>query len=263
MARKASPIRIVANEGEARPLSRATGAPLHHQIFLVLRDQILSGRYSGGASLPSEEELAKLFGVSRITVRTALKNLDAHGLIDRRQGVGTFVRDNLPQVPIHVGIRDQRAYIEESARRTSIKLLEFEYGPAPPDVRRWFNCGADELFLRVVRLRSAERPALLLTTYMPEHIGKLFRHEDYAREAHYELLSQAGVQIASGEQVISAMLADPVIAARLEIDVGAPLLRIFHFDLDQDERPIRLLEVLAPPSEYEIHMKIDGAPAHD
>jgi GntR family transcriptional regulator len=109
-------------------------------------------------------------------------------------------------------------------------------------------------------MRYATRPALLLTTYMPERIGKLFSQEDYGREAHYELLAQAGIRMASGEQVISASLADPVVAARLEIEVGSPLIRISHFDLDQNEQPIRLLEVLAPPSEFEIHMKIDGSP---
>ena len=84
-------------------LSRRLGAPLHHQIFLVLRDQILSGRYASSQLLPTEDELTRMFGVSRITVRTALAKLKESGLIERRQGVGTFIRDQCLK-PIRVGI---------------------------------------------------------------------------------------------------------------------------------------------------------------
>ena len=264
MARKAAqnnPGADAEASPDALPLSRGLGTPLHHQIFLVLRDQILSGRYPEGQSLPSEDDLAKMYGVSRITVRTALKNLDAHGLIDRRQGLGTFVRREIPDVPMHVAIRDQRTHIEELARYTKIKLVEFEFEPAPPGVRQWFKCSPEDLFLRVVRVRSAARPVLLLTTYTPERIGRLFQPDDFRREAHYELLARAGIRIASGEQVISAALADPVAAARLEVEIGSPLVRIVHFDLDAEGQPIRLLEVLAPPAEFEIHMRINGEDA--
>lgn len=244
---------------KTRPLRRGAGAPLHHQIFLVLRDQILSGRYSSGASLPTEEELAKLFGVSRITVRSALKNLEARGLIHRRQGVGTFVRDHIPEVSVPIAIRDQRAQIEEAIRHTSVKLLDFEYGPAPPEVRHWFQCGTDELFLRVVRVRSAARPVLLLTIYMPEQIGRLFSSADFRRDGHYELLAKSDVRMTSGEQVISASLADPVAATHLKIEIGSPLIRIIQIELGKNSQPIRFLEVLAPPAEFEIHMKIGSA----
>src|SRR5690348_11827498 len=79
--------RAAANLQDVR-LNRHPGASLHHQIFLVMRDQIVSGRYGAADLLPTEDDLTKLFGVSRITVRTALARLESSGLIRRRQGVG-------------------------------------------------------------------------------------------------------------------------------------------------------------------------------
>ncbi len=218
----------------------------------------MSSRYRGGDPLPSEDELAELYGVSRITIRAALKHLDDDELIDRRQGIGTFVRDQLPAVPMHITLRDQRAHIEELARVTTIKLLEYEYGAAPAPIVQWFGAAPDEVFLKVVRVRSAARPVLLLTTYTPEHIGRLASETDVRREAHYALLAKAGVRLASGEQVISATLADPITGARLGVDVGSPLLRMVFFDLNEHGKPVRYLEVLAPSSEFELHMQIIG-----
>src|SRR5689334_3095175 len=75
----------------SRPLPRVPGTSLHRQLFLVLRDQILSGVLAAKAALPKEEDLCEQFGVSRITVRRALSDLAAQGLVQRRHGLGTFV----------------------------------------------------------------------------------------------------------------------------------------------------------------------------
>ena len=146
-------LRSAANLKDVR-LSRRLGASLHHQIFLVMRDQILSGRYGAAELLPTEDDLTKLFGVSRITVRTALARLESSGLIRRRQGVGTFVKQGAPK-PIRVGIREQRARLEQLSQATTLKLLEMDCGTVPADVQSWFHCKPDAQFTRVVRIRAA------------------------------------------------------------------------------------------------------------
>ena len=60
-------------------LDRGQGAPLHHQLYLVLADAISSGRYAEGDALPTEEKLTELYGVSRITVRRAMASLHEQG----------------------------------------------------------------------------------------------------------------------------------------------------------------------------------------
>ena len=73
-------------------VDRDLGAPLHHQIYLVLADGIAAGRYAAGELLPTEEQLGKLFSVSRITVRRAMASLQNAGLIERGAGRRTMVK---------------------------------------------------------------------------------------------------------------------------------------------------------------------------
>jgi GntR family transcriptional regulator len=234
-------------------LSRRLGAPLHHQIFLVMRDQILEGRYAIAESLPTEDELTHLFGVSRITVRAALSKLEASGLIMRRQGVGTFVKERASK-PIRIGIREQRALLGQLSHTTTLRLLEFGRAMAPGNVRSWFRCGQNAQFVRVVRIRAASKPVLLYVTFIPESIGGAFSRDDYARLPHHELIKRAGIHITSAEQIITAGLAEPVVASQLKIEVGAPLLKLRTMFFDNRSCPVRYLEVLASPAMFELHM---------
>jgi GntR family transcriptional regulator len=73
-------------------VTAGAGVPLHRQLFLVLHDEIARGALAPGDALPTEQSLCDQFGVSRITVRRALADLADQGFIERRQGVGSFVR---------------------------------------------------------------------------------------------------------------------------------------------------------------------------
>lgn len=67
-------------------------SPKYHQVYIALRREIQSGRLKKGDRLPSEAELVRTFGASRITVGRAVRDLQAAGLVERRAGSGTYVR---------------------------------------------------------------------------------------------------------------------------------------------------------------------------
>jgi GntR family transcriptional regulator of arabinose operon len=67
-------------------------APKYRQVYATLRREIQSGHWKQGARLPSEAELVRTFGASRITVGRAVRELQASGLVERRVGSGTYVR---------------------------------------------------------------------------------------------------------------------------------------------------------------------------
>lgn len=69
----------------------SSGSPLHEQVRRALSQEIQDGRYDESGMLPAEPELCERFGVSRITVRRAVSDLEAQGMVQRRQGTGTFV----------------------------------------------------------------------------------------------------------------------------------------------------------------------------
>ena len=235
--------------------------PLHHQIFLVLRDGILAKRYGPGTALPSEDALARQFGVSRVTLRAAMASLEQSELVERRQGVGTFVKGGpeTDDAPLHASMADVLTHMQDISRRTTAHVVEFGYEPGPDHIRAMFGLPAGALLQRVVRVRRFRenaQPILFLTSYIPESVGRHFAASDLEGGSVYSLLKDSGVRLASGQPVVSASLADPVVARWLGIDVGAPLLQIRRMHIDRKRRPIWHLEVLASPTLFELHMAL-------
>jgi GntR family transcriptional regulator len=242
------------------PLSRKPRSiPLHHQVFLVLQDAITESRYAPDEALPSEEELAKRFGVSRVTIRSAMEKLDALGLVERRQGVGTFVRELSGPQPLTVPMVDLQARSREIVRTTIAHVVEFGFEPAPRHVRTHFQARPEELFQRAVRIRyMRDRPILQVTTYIPESIGRQFGQNDMEGGSLYRILERFGITFASGEQIVTAAAADPVVAERLNVAIGAPLLKVVRVHFDTLGRPIQHFELLAPPATYQLRMPLRG-----
>jgi GntR family transcriptional regulator len=236
---------------------RRRDIPLHHQVFLVLQDEIAERRYAPGEVLPAEGDLAALFGVSRVTVRAALDTLDELGLIERRQGVGTFVRELSKPEPLTVPMMDLAARNREIVRTTRAHVVEFEFKPAPRHVREHFQAEADDLFQRTVRIRYMnDWPIMQVTTYIPEAIGRQFGPEDMEGGSLYAILQRFGINFGSGEQIVTAAAADPIVAARLNVAIGAPLLKVVRIHFDSAGQPIQHFELLAPPATYELRMPL-------
>jgi GntR family transcriptional regulator len=243
------------------PLSKKRrDIPLHHQVFLVLQDGIAERRYAPGEALPGEEELARLFGVSRVTIRAALETLNALGLVERRQGVGTFVRELSGPEPLTIPMMDLQARSREIVRTTVAHVVEFGFEPAPRHVRTHFQANSDDLFQRAVRIRyMRDRPIMQVTTYIPEPIGRQFGRNDMEGASLYAILQRFGITFASGEQFVTAAAADPVVAERLNVAIGAPLLKAVRVHFDIMGRPIQHFELLAPPATYQLRMPFKGA----
>lgn len=135
----------------ARPpsvLSRASGEPLWRQLVQTLRGDILRGVFRVGAQLPTEEELCERFSVSRHTVREALRQLRADGLVSSRQGSGTTVMPPPPSTPFNVhrvaSIDELIAYAVESryvVDRTDVVTSEAVAGAdlQLPAGRKWLR----------------------------------------------------------------------------------------------------------------------------
>lgn len=90
------------------------------QVFEQLKEQILKNEWKRGQKIPSENELAALFGVSRITVRQALQKLTSLGLIETKLGEGSFIRDSAPGISMNPLI--PVAYLNENSLQ---EILEY------------------------------------------------------------------------------------------------------------------------------------------
>jgi GntR family transcriptional regulator len=223
------------------------------QVYLVLRDRILAGIFASGARLPTENDLAETHGVSRVTVRRALAELEHEQLIERRPSTGTRVIYEPSSAPIIADIAGVLTNLAEMGRRTNVKLLSFDYidGKAPITTALGLKDGAE--LQRSVRVRSIVRdPFSYLTTHVPATIGRCFTRAELASQPMLKLLERAGAKVEHATQRIGAGLATPAVADALDIRTGSPLIELVRVVFDRTGRGVEHLHALYRPDRYSI-----------
>lgn len=221
------------------------------QVYLVLRDRILSGATGFGFKLPTENELADVHGVSRVTVRRALGELARERLIERRRSAGTRVIYRPSPAPMTADISGVLANLADMGRRTAVKLISFDYVPAEGLVAQALGVGPDQVLQRAVRVRAVDGlPFSYLTTHIPESVAVTFSKQELAARPLLELLERAGVKAERARQRISAGLATPDVAKALGVRTGSPLIELLRVVYDQRGRGVEHLHALYRPDRY-------------
>jgi GntR family transcriptional regulator len=239
-------------------LRREPGTALHRQLFMVLRDQITRGLYSPGDLIPKEDELCSLFGVSRITVRRAVSDLEKLGLVEKQPGRGTFVRvdSRLARPAATLGMIES---LSKQARDTDVQVLQVETVRAPPAIATQLRLGHTDRAVHASRLRSAQGTPLMVTdAWVPEHIGKHVTAAALKKRALFELLLAEGIRFGRVVQEVTAVAADPYHAGLLQTDVGAPLLRLTRLIYDLGRKPVQYLTVHITSQRSRILMDISA-----
>jgi GntR family transcriptional regulator len=238
-------------------VSAALPLPKYHQIYLVLREQLQSGGFADG--LPGELALAEQFGVARVTVRKALEQLVAEGLIERAPGRGT-----MPRRPESEGVAGAGARltgllenIVDMGLRTSVRVLACETVCADGEVAQALQLAPGTPVQRAVRVRSmTQGPLSLITTHVPAALAAGFGHRELEAKPLLILLEEAGVRIGHAVQTISAALADRPAARHLDVAPGSALLTVTRRIFDDAGRPVQWLHGLYRPDRYQYRMQL-------
>ncbi|MEZ0364380.1 GntR family transcriptional regulator [Mycobacterium sp. pUA109] len=243
---------------KSAPVSTDAGVPLHRQLFLVLHDEIARGALSPGDALPTEQALCDQFGVSRITVRRALADLADQGYIERRHGVGSFVR---PRVPV-AGVTAGGSYLDGLRQvqfETKVEVLERDLRTPPSAVAAALGEPGDTLHvLRVRRERRTREPLMVTEAWLPADLAGVLTAAALRRESLYELLSAAGVAVDRMQHEITAEVAGPRTAQLLDTAIGSPLLRINRLAFVAG-LPHHSLSILLSPNRSRVLMSQSGA----
>lgn len=234
--------------------------PLYVQLARILRTQINSGEYKPEDILPTEEGLSKAFGVSRITVREALRILTDEGLILRHSGKGTFVaKHSGPGASlwaacsiedlIHGGQETRRVYLGRRFLSASHGLAESLQVPANT---------------RMVEVRSltyvGEIPLAHVTLTVPYALGRRVPQRRLGQRPLILALSEiCGVQVATVDQWTTASLADRRLGEALGIDPGDPILVIERIFYDLEGRPIELAVNRYRTDRFRHHVRLQKA----
>ncbi len=238
--------------------------PLYYQLENLLREKIISGAFVPGDRLPTESELIRQYGVSRITVRQALTALADEGLIERRQGRGTFVAERKTKRRAPEGQTYLAGSLDEIIAMgldTPAKVIEMNRVKADTHEAEILGLQAGEPAYRIKRLCLRDSKAYcLLLHYLPAEIGARLTREELSVGSLLQMLeAKFGLRLKDAKQQITAALADPYVAGLLDVRVGSPLLSIERTVYTDEGRPVEFVHALYRTDlySYMVHLTRD------
>jgi len=213
-------------------------APLYQQLQRALRDAIAGNRLAADEALPPERDIAEEFGVSRITVRKALDALVAEGLLNRRQGAGTFVAARVEK-----NFSKLSSFSEDMisrGRRPESVWLSRSVGAVTPEESLTLGLSPGAQIYRFNRIRYADgSPMALEYSTVP---GFSLPSENAVEESLYEALDKHGSRPARALQRLRAVLFTAERARLLGVPDGSPGLLIERRGFLRDGRPVEFTQ---------------------
>jgi GntR family transcriptional regulator len=201
-----------------------SGRPRHEQISDWLRDQIDDGVYDIDEKLPSEKEIGERFDVSRVTVRRALQTLENEDYIYRRQGLGSFVKEQRAAQGL-VRLTDFAQDMAQAGLEARSEVEHHAPETPPPDV--------------AVHLETDDQKVAFDRTWLPMFYAQLLEGHDLEHETIYHILeTEYDIPILRGHYRITAANADTAVANALGVESGEALLLIERLSLTEGDKRV-------------------------
>ncbi len=240
-------------------LSDVNPLPYYQQLYTILRDEIVSGRWVPGDMIPSETELIEQFDVSRITVRQALELLVKEGLIYRRRGRGTFVA-----VPsIEQGLNRIVSFTEDMRRRglhPRTEIISASMVLSSEEIAKKLQIDPGEELARYERLRLADgEPMSVEVSHLVLRYCPGILENDYSeRPLREELERSYNIYLVRAHQTIRAIPANKKVAEWLAVSEDAPLFYIERVSYSQLDAPVEFLQLYHRGDRYTLYNEFRG-----
>ena len=242
-------------------LDRGLPVPLYHQVkTLILRD-IQAERWQPEDRLPTEDELADRFKVSKITIRQAMRDLVSLGYVRREQGRGTFVQ----RPPINLGPRELTSFTTEMrgcAMRASSEVLERDFIAAADDIAAKLELADGTRLFRLRRLRLADgEPMGIQTAYIPAVLVPGIDAIDFAGASLYDVLTaRYNLVPVSAHETHMAVAVGADDAALLQVSTGSAAMAAVRISRLPDGRPFECVESVMRGDRYTIVLDLVRSP---
>lgn len=237
----------------SRVLDRQSVLPLYYQIQQFVLEQIHAGVFRPGKPLLSEQEICARLGVSRMTVRQALKLLCSQGVLYSQRGKGTFVSET----KLEKNFRNVMSFSEEMGvrgSRPSSKVLSFEIVNGDIKTAQALKLRGNKKVISLKRLRLANGvPMGIECSRIPLHFcPDLLRTFDPSTSLYKTLAQHYGIHIAVAEEVAEAALAGADEARLLKIKKGSPVFQFMRTSYLRDGRPVEFVNSTYRGDRYKI-----------
>ena len=197
--------------------------PMYIKIHNQIKRDVENHVYKVGDRIPAERQLAVKFGVSRMTLRQAIKTLEEEGILERRLGSGTYVASQKVQEKMSV-IMSFTEITQANGQIPSSKLISYQIGKPSLSEKERLNLNPDSEVLRMERIRFAdETPICYEVVTIPYHLVENLSKDDISTHL-YETLNKNGYRIGRVTEHISAAVANENDARLLNAKKGEALI---------------------------------------
>ncbi|TXS96066.1 histidine utilization repressor [Parahaliea maris] len=230
--------------------------PQYARIKTALRERIERGELNPGDRVPSENQLVAEFAVSRMTARRALLELADEGLLQRTQGLGSFVADLRPVSSV-TQIRNIAEEIRQRGHRHSCRVLGLSELTAPPALAAQMGLAAGEpLFHSVLVHFENDCPLQWESRHVAAQLAPLYLQQDFTGVTPSAYLSEVA-PLAEADQTVEAVLPEAEVAAALDMSPGQPCLKVTRRTFSH-RGVVSLAELLHPGDRYRLGSHIDA-----
>jgi GntR family transcriptional regulator len=240
-----------------RQIDRGSKLPLYHQLYQILRGDIVRGEWQPGDMIPPESELIERYQLSRTTVRQVLDMLSNEGLIYRQQGRGTFVAHPTVEQAL-VRIISFTEDMRQRGVRPGTEVLSSGLIPAPQDIAEKLEIEPGEELARLERLRLADgEPMSIEESHLVHRYCPGVLEGNYASNPLREALERDyGIRWTHAKQTIRAISASRNLARLLSVPPHSALLYIERVSYSQQNTPVEFLRIYYRGDRYTLYSEL-------
>ncbi len=240
--------------------------PKYIQISTWIRDLIKSGRYEKGAYLPSEVELAKICQVNRNTLRQAVSELTAAGILKKEKGLGTYVCTDVP-IDIRHRLKSISSFsddLRELGIREKTRIVRKGTEEAKERVAGRLLLGPGGKVVAIRRLRTGDKvPFIYEESYLPYVKFREILEMDLTGSMYQILYERFNVTLARSEQTIRAVNLKGRIAAYLGVPENSAAFFMESLTYDENNIPVELLHSYYRGDKYVFEVELGKYHIHD
>ena len=237
---------------EEKKLYHGSHIPLYYQLKEILLLKIQSQEWREGELIPSENELQKIYNVSRATIRRTIDLLVQDGFVRKQRGRGTFVRK--PRIEEILG--RVTSFSEEMVGKNARKeVLSAEYGPPILVIQKILNLYPDEKVLYLKRLLILdEKPLGIFIEYIPERFG-VGLENDFSQSL-FAIMETRGIEIGAADQTIESTMSSYEDMKLLRCKDVFPVLLIKRLVYTISGDPLQYVKAVYHGDRYRYQLKM-------
>ena len=237
-------------------IDRESLQKLYVQMYSILKAKIEKGEWHSGTQIPTEDDLAKIFNVSKATVRMAMSELARDGYIKKQQGKGTFVSHSTP----YPGMTMRTQLIEDmfgEGVKINRELLVKGINEPPDDIKTYLKA-VDNIYYILYKKNVEDEPAYIEELFVPTAIFPGIEKEDISQTSFYDLIQENAIRkIFKIVQTIEVTEIKGDAAVILKVKEGSPGLLLHRLLIGSDGTPIAYTRLFGSGVKYKIQTEFE------